>query len=49
MRPTHAPYRSVRRPIILTVHPDPAKTKPAVTAFFDFIETAEGQEILAGF
>lgn len=39
----------VRRPIILTLHPDPARMKPAVTAFFDFIKTAEGQEILAGF
>jgi len=39
----------VRRPIILTLHPDPARLKPAVTAFFDFIKTAEGQEILAGF
>jgi phosphate transport system substrate-binding protein len=39
----------VRRPIILTLHPDPARLKPAVAAFFDFIRTAEGQEILAGF
>jgi phosphate transport system substrate-binding protein len=39
----------VRRPIILTVHPDPARMKSAVAAFFDFIKTAEGQEILAGF
>jgi phosphate transport system substrate-binding protein len=39
----------VRRPIILTLHPDPARTKPAVTAFFDFIKTPEGQAILAGF
>jgi ABC-type phosphate transport system substrate-binding protein len=39
----------VRRPIILTLHPDPARTKPAVAAFFDFIKSTEGQEILAGF
>jgi ABC-type phosphate transport system substrate-binding protein len=39
----------VRRPIILTVHPDPARMKPTVAAFFDFIKTPEGQEILAGF
>lgn len=39
----------VRRPIILTLHPDPAKLKPAVAAFFEFIKTPEGQEILAGF
>jgi phosphate transport system substrate-binding protein len=39
----------VRRPIILTLHPDRAKMKAAVTAFFDFIKTPEGQEILAGF
>jgi len=39
----------VRRPIILTLHPDPARMKPAVAAFFDFIKTTEGQEILAGF
>lgn len=39
----------VRRPLILTLHPDAARTKPAVTAFFDFIKTEEGQEILADF
>lgn len=39
----------VRRPIILTVHPDSTKMKAAVTAFFEFIKTPEGQEILAGF
>ena len=39
----------VRRPIILTLHPDPARAKPTVKAFFDFIKTAAGQEILAGF
>ncbi len=39
----------VRRPIILTLHPDPARLKPTVAAFFDFIKSAEGQEILAGF
>jgi phosphate transport system substrate-binding protein len=39
----------VRRPIILTLHPDPARLKPAIAAFFDFIKTSEGQEILAGF
>lgn len=39
----------VRRPIILTLHPDPARSKPAVSAFFDFIKSPEGQEILAGF
>ena len=39
----------VRRPIILTLHPDTTKMKPAVAAFFEFIKTPEGQEILAGF
>jgi phosphate transport system substrate-binding protein len=39
----------VRRPIILTVHPDGARMKPAVAAFFEFIKTPEAQEILAGF
>jgi len=39
----------VRRPIILTLHPDTTRTKPAVEAFFEFIKTPEGQEILAGF
>jgi len=39
----------VRRPIILTLHPDATKMKPAIAAFFDFIKTPEGQEILAGF
>ena len=39
----------VRRPIILTLHPDPSRAKPTVVAFFEFIKSAEGQEILAGF
>jgi phosphate transport system substrate-binding protein len=39
----------VRRPIILTRRPDPTKMRPAVAAFFEFIKTPEGQEILAGF
>jgi phosphate transport system substrate-binding protein len=39
----------VRRPLILTLHPDPARSKPAVTGFFDLIKSAEGQEILAAF
>ena len=39
----------VRRPIILTRHPDATKMKPAIAAFFEFIKTPEGQEILAGF
>ena len=39
----------LRRPIILTLHPDASRIKPAVTAFFEFITTAEAQEILAGF
>lgn len=39
----------VRRPIILTLHPDPARSKPTVAAFFEFIKSAQGQEILAGF
>jgi phosphate transport system substrate-binding protein len=39
----------VRRPLILTLHPDPARMKPTVSAFFEFIKTTEGQEILAGF
>ncbi len=39
----------VRRPIILTLHPDATKMKPAVAALFEFIKTPEGQEILAGF
>lgn len=38
-----------RRPIILTLHPDPARVKPAVAAFLAFIKTTEGQEILAGY
>ncbi|HKY51203.1 MAG TPA: substrate-binding domain-containing protein [Candidatus Limnocylindria bacterium] len=39
----------VRRPIILTLHPDASRVKPTVTAFFEFIKSAEAQEILAGF
>lgn len=38
-----------RRPIILTLHPDPARMKPTVAAFLAFIKTTEGQEILAGY
>src|SRR6266540_2188895 len=39
----------VRRPIVLLLHPDTSKVKPAVLAFFEFIKSPEGQDILAGF
>jgi len=39
----------VRRPIVLLLHPDSSKVKPAVLAFFEFIKSPEGQDILAGF
>lgn len=39
----------MRRPIYLALNVDPAKVRPAVTAFIDFIKSPAGQDILAGF
>lgn len=38
----------IRRPLYFTYHPDPAKVKPAIRAFLDFVKGPEGQKILAG-
>jgi phosphate transport system substrate-binding protein len=38
----------IRRPLYFTYNPDPAKVKPAIRAFLDFVKGPEGQKILAG-
>lgn len=38
----------IRRPLYFTHHPDPAKLKPAIKAFLDFVKGPDGQKILAG-
>jgi phosphate transport system substrate-binding protein len=38
----------IRRPLYFVAHTDPAKVKPTVKAFLDFVKGAEGQKILAG-
>jgi phosphate transport system substrate-binding protein len=38
----------IRRPLFFVYHPDPAKVKPTVKAFIDFVKGPEGQKILAG-
>ena len=38
----------IRRPLYFTYHPDPAKLKPTIKAFLDFVKGPEGQKILAG-
>jgi phosphate transport system substrate-binding protein len=39
----------IRRPLFLVYPKDPAKMKPAVSAFVDFVRSPEGQKILASF
>jgi len=38
----------IRRPLYFVAHTDPAKLKPTVKAFLDFVKGPEGQKILAG-
>jgi phosphate transport system substrate-binding protein len=38
----------IRRPLYFVAHVDPAKVKPTVKAFLDFVKGPEGQKILAG-
>ena len=37
----------VRRPLYFVHNADPAKVKPAIKAFLDFVKGPEGQKILA--
>jgi len=39
----------IRRPVYLIVDSDPAKLKPAVQAFIEFMQSPEGARILSGF
>jgi phosphate transport system substrate-binding protein len=38
----------IRRPLFFVYHPEPAKVKPTIKAFIDFVNGPEGQKILAG-
>jgi phosphate transport system substrate-binding protein len=38
----------IRRPLFFVYHPEPAKVKPTIKAFIDFVKGPEGQKILAG-
>lgn len=38
----------IRRPLFFVYHPEPAKVKPTIRAFIDFVKGPEGQKILAG-
>lgn len=38
----------IRRPLFFVAHTDPAKLKPTVKAFLDFVKGPDGQKILAG-
>jgi phosphate transport system substrate-binding protein len=38
----------IRRPLYFVAHTDPAKLKPTIKAFLDFVKGPEGQKILAG-
>ncbi|HEY6203572.1 MAG TPA: substrate-binding domain-containing protein [Candidatus Limnocylindria bacterium] len=38
----------IRRPLFFVYNPEPAKVKPTIKAFIDFVKGPEGQKILAG-
>ena len=38
----------IRRPLYITTNPDPARVKPAIKAFLDFIKSPDGQKIVNG-
>jgi phosphate transport system substrate-binding protein len=38
----------VLRPLYLVYNPDPAKVKPAIRAFLNWVQSPEGQQVLAG-
>jgi phosphate transport system substrate-binding protein len=38
----------IRRPLYFVAHTDPAKVKPTIKAFIEFVKGTEGQKILAG-
>ncbi len=38
----------IRRPLYFVYNPNPAKVKPAIKAFLDFVKGPEGQKVLAG-
>jgi phosphate transport system substrate-binding protein len=38
----------IRRPLFFVYSPEPAKVKPTIKAFIDFVKGLEGQKILAG-
>jgi phosphate transport system substrate-binding protein len=38
----------VLRPLYLVYNRDPAKVKPAIRAFLDWVQSPEGQQLLAG-
>src|SRR5687767_5638890 len=38
----------IRRPLYFVAHTDPARLKPTIKAFLDFVKGPEGQKILAG-
>jgi ABC-type phosphate transport system substrate-binding protein len=36
------------RPLYLVYNVDPAKVKPAIRSFLDWVQSPEGQQLLAG-
>jgi ABC-type phosphate transport system substrate-binding protein len=38
----------VLRPLYLIYNPDPAKVKPAIRTFLDWVRSSDGQQVLSG-